>query len=85
MYNLNIKYVGKETISTDIGKLRCFKLKPQLVVDRVFKKADAMTVWVTDDLNHMPVRIESEIQVGAIAADAYKWEGLRNPMTAKVK
>lgn len=57
VYNLPITYKGKEVIKTDLGKIRCIKIKPKLVVDRVFKYADALTVWVTDDANHIPVRI----------------------------
>lgn len=85
VYNLNIKYVGKEIVNTDIGKLRCFKLKPQLVVDRVFKKADAMTVWVTDDDNKIPVRIQTDISVGSLKVDITKTQNLKNAMACSVK
>ena len=40
IYELQFKYLGTETISTDIGKVSCIKLRPQLVVDRVFKDED---------------------------------------------
>lgn len=84
-YALYVKYCGKEKITTTAGTFNCIKFKPLLINGNMFKGGEGMTVWVTDDLNHVPVRIESEIQVGAIAADAYKFEGLKNPMTAKVK
>ncbi len=84
IYNLNVKYVGKEVIKSDIGKVRCFKIKPQLVVDRVFKSTDAMTVWVTDDENKVPVRIQTEIRVGSLKVDLVKYQNLKNPMTSLV-
>jgi len=85
IYNLSFKYMGKETISTDLGKIRCIKVKPKLVVDRVFKNTDGMTMWVSDDLNHIPIRIQSEIQVGSVKADITSHYGLKNPFDSKSK
>ena len=84
VYNLSITYKGKETIKTDLGKIRCIKIKPKLVVDRVFKNTDGMTVWVSDDANHIPVRIETEIQVGSLKVDLIQHQGLKNAFSAKV-
>jgi hypothetical protein len=77
--------MGKETISTDIGKIRCIKLRPQLVVDRVFKDEDDMTVWVTDDANRVPVRVQTDIWVGSLKVDLVNYKNLRNSFTSKVK
>jgi hypothetical protein len=44
-----------------------------------------MTVWVTDDENKVPVRIESPISVGKVKIDMMSYENLRYPMTALIK
>jgi hypothetical protein len=49
LYKTGAKFLGREVLKSDIGKIRCIKLRPQLIVDRVFKDADDMTLWVTDD------------------------------------
>lgn len=85
IYNLKFKYLGKETIKTDVGKVRCIKLRPQLVVDRVFKDEDGMTIWITDDKNHLPVRIQTAIYVGSLKVDLTSYSGLLNPFDSKVK
>lgn len=85
IYNLKFKYLGKETIKSDVGKVKCIKLRPQLVVDRVFKDEDDMTIWVTDDANHIPVRIQTDIWVGSLKVDLTSYSGLLNPFTSKVK
>jgi hypothetical protein len=82
-YHCGVQYAGKEVIKTDLGSIRCIKLKPILIVDRMFKSQDGMTLWVTDDNNHIPVRIESGISVGKIRADLDSYSGLKNPMTSK--
>ena len=61
IYNLKFKYLGIETIKSDFGKVRCIKLRPQLVVDRVFKDEDDMTIWVSDDKNRLPIRVKTDI------------------------
>src|ERR1039458_9297037 len=81
-YKVGVKFVGRETLKTDLGLIKCIKLKPILIVDRLFKSQDGMTLWVTDDDNHIPVRIESGISVGKIRADLTAWSGLKNPVTA---
>lgn len=84
IYPLQFKYIGKETIKTDLGKLRCIKLRPKLVVDRVFKDEDDMTIWITDDANKIPVRVKSEIYIGSLDIDITNAKGLRNPLDSKL-
>lgn len=85
IYNLNFTYMGKETLNTDIGKVKCIKLRPKLVVDRVFKSSNDMTVWVSDDANHIPVRVQTAIKVGSLKVDITGYEGLRNAFTSLEK
>jgi hypothetical protein len=85
VYNLKFTYLGKETLSTDIGKVRCIKLRPKLVVDRVFKSENDMTIWISDDDNKIPIRVQSAIKVGNIKVDITKYAGLANSFTALVK
>ena len=84
IYNLKFKYMGKETLKTEIGKVRCIKLIPQLVVDRVFKDEDDMTVWVSDDANKIPIRVKAEIYVGSVKVDITSYQGLKNNFSSKL-
>lgn len=83
IYKLQFKYLGKETIKTDVGKVRCIKLRPQLVVDRVFKDEDDMTIWVSDDANKIPVRVKADIYIGSLKVDLTDYSGLRNRFSSK--
>ncbi|HEY1046684.1 MAG TPA: DUF3108 domain-containing protein [Bacteroidia bacterium] len=85
IYNLGFKYAGKETISTDIGKVKCLKFIPILVVDRVFKDQDDMTVWVSDDDNKIPIRVKAKIMVGSVKVDITSYSNLKNEFKALVK
>ena len=43
-----------------------------------------MTVWVSDDPNHIAVRIESPITVGKVSVDMTYYHGLRYPLTSLI-
>jgi hypothetical protein len=85
VFNMYIRYLGKETIKTRYGKFRCIKFKPLLLKGTIFEGGEKMTVWVTDDDNHIPVRVESPIAVGSIKVDLMLFRNLRHPLTSKVK
>jgi len=80
IYPLKIKYVGKETIKTDIGYVKCIKFHPVVQKGRVFKHEEDLTAWITDDKNHIPIRAEADILVGSIKMDLKSYKGLANPM-----
>jgi hypothetical protein len=84
-YPLYIKYMGKEKIKTGLGLFNAIKFKPLLVAGTMFKGGEQMTVWVTDDANRIPLRIESAISVGDIRADAIKIVNARYPLTSMIK
>ena len=85
VWPLYIRYLGKEKATTKLGTFNCIKFKPLLIEGTLFSGGEKMTVWVTDDKNKVPVRVESPIVVGSIKADMIKYENLKNPMTAKVQ
>lgn len=80
-----IRYLGRETIKTKFGKFNAIKFKPLLIKGTVFDGGEKMTVWVTDDDNHIPVRIESPIVVGKVKIDMMSYENLRHPMDALIR
>jgi hypothetical protein len=83
-YNLYIRYLGKENIKTKYGKFRAIKFKPLLIKGTIFEGGEKMTVWVSDDANRIPVRIESAISVGSIKVDMMNYQNLRYPLSSLI-
>lgn len=74
-----VRYLGTEIIHSDLlGDVRCIKFRPKLIAGTLFKGGEGMTVWVTDDKNHMPVYVETPILVGTIKVQLLKYSGLKN-------
>jgi hypothetical protein len=84
IYNLYIRYLGKETVKTKYGKFNAIKFKPLLVKGTLFQGGENMNVWVSDDPNHIPLRIESPIVVGSVKADMMGYSNLRYPLTSRL-
>lgn len=85
VFNMYIRYLGKETIKTKYGKFKAIKFKPLLLDGTIFDGGEKMTVWVSDDANHVPVRIESPISVGSVKVDLREYENLRYPLSSLIK
>lgn len=85
VHNMYIRYLGKETIKTKYGKFNCIKFKPLLLKGEIFEGGEKMTVWVSDDDNRIPVRIESPISVGKVKIDMMSYENLRYPLDGLVR
>src|SRR5580693_2566100 len=84
VYPLYIRYLGKETIRTKYAKFRTIKFRPLLIKGTMFEGGEKMTVWVSDDPNHIAVRIESPITVGKVSVDMSYYRNLRYPLTSLV-
>jgi hypothetical protein len=82
---MNIKFLGREKIKTNLGTFNCIKFRPVLLVGRVFKDEEGMTIWITDDKNKIVVRAQADVLVGSVKMDLKDYSGLANPLLAKIK
>lgn len=80
MFNLQIKFKGREIVKTAFGKVKCLKFVPVLQKGRIFKHEEDLIVWLTDDKNHIPVKAKADILFGAIKLELTNFSGLANPM-----
>lgn len=85
VYPLHIRYLGKYQINTRYGTFNAIKISPMLIEGTIFKGGEKMIVWVSDDANRVPLRIESPILVGDIIVDLINYDQLRHPLTSLVK
>ncbi|QES90111.1 DUF3108 domain-containing protein [Rhizosphaericola mali] len=85
VYHMYIRYLGKEKITTQYGTFNAIKFKPLLLKGTVFKGGEKMTAWVSDDANHIPLRIESPLSVGSIKVDMMSYSGLRYPLSSLIE
>jgi hypothetical protein len=80
MYPMKIKYLGKEEIETDLGEFNCLKFRPIVEEGRVFKEEEDMTLWISDDANKVPIRLETDLLIGSIKLDLVDFKNLSAPL-----
>ncbi len=78
IFPMSVKFIGREVVECDKGKFKCIKLRPMLQEGRVFREQEDMVIWVSDDLNKIPVKVETKIMVGSIKMDLTDYSGLAN-------
>ena len=84
VHSMTVKYIGKEKVKTDAGTFESLKFSPSLVEGRVFKEDSKMYLWVSNDLNRIPLRVQVEILVGSIVIELTDFKGLVNQTTARL-
>lgn len=85
VYYRKIVYLGKENIKTELGIFKCIKFKPTLIPGTIFKEGDAMTVWVSDDDNRLPIKVETPIIIGTVKVYLSKYSGVKHKLISKTQ
>ena len=79
-YNLEIKYLTNEIMDTKWGKIDCMVFQPKMQEGRIFEDEEKMKIWITDDANHLLLRVEAEIWAGTIKAVLDDYKKLKQPL-----
>lgn len=82
-FKLKLKILGRETKNTKFGRIKCIKIRPYVKSGDLFKSKESVTMWVTDDKNHIPVKIKAKIAVGSLNADLDAYSNIKHPLAFK--
>ncbi|MGB5288452.1 MAG: DUF3108 domain-containing protein [Ignavibacteriaceae bacterium] len=83
VYNLDVRYLGKETIEVPAGKFDCIVVEPLVQEGGLFKHEGTIVVWLTDDELKMPVKVRTKVVIGYVEAKLTNFEGLAGKLSAK--
>jgi len=84
VYNSKILFRGRQDIETKLGRFRSLVFQPKVARGEVFDTDYPMTLWVSDDRNHIPLLVESEVIIGAVKIELIDYNNLANPLTARI-
>lgn len=71
---MNVKYFGKETIKTKLGKVECFVVSPRVDKGKVLNRNDGLIFYITTDEKRLPVYMEFDMKVGAVKCELVKYK-----------
>ena len=75
-----IKIAAREVLKTKFGKVRAIVLVPIIKKDSLFEEDNTLKVWISDDLNKLPLKFQAKIYVGYLRVELKKAQNLLHPM-----
>jgi len=85
LFPFYVIYRGRETIKTSLGTFSCIRLVPVVEPGRIFKRSDGMNIWLTDDINKVPVLIKFDVWAGSFKGELVRYKKLKYPLTSLKK
>ena len=80
-YMLEILYINNEKVKTNFGDVNCMVFQPKMQEGRVFQDGEKMKIWISDDKNHLLVKVETEIWAGIIKGILVEYKELKFPLS----
>lgn len=80
MFPFQLKVTGTENLKTKFGTINCLKIIPSVKSGRVFKEKEGVTMWVTNDANHLPMLLKAELAVGSLKASIDDFKNVKYPL-----
>ena len=86
--HLRYRYIGREELRVPkMGSFDTMKFACTIGSSEEFSFTDGSEffIWITNDENKIPVMLASPVRVGEVRAYLRSYEGLRHPLTSKIK
>jgi hypothetical protein len=80
MFPFQLKVAGTENLDTKFGTINCLKIIPSVKSGRVFKAKEGVVMWVSNDLNHIPILLKAELAVGSLKASIDDFKNVKYPV-----
>lgn len=79
-YNLEIVYLGDETLDLEIGKVRAHKVTPVMPETKIFDGEDSVLGWFSADKNKIPLKINAKLYVGSGGLEITSFRNIKYPI-----
>jgi hypothetical protein len=81
-FNLEARMLAREEVKIKGKRYRALKF--ELLIEEAGLMTDGSEIqfWISDDLNKVPLRIESKLMIGSLKADLIEWDNLRHEFAA---
>jgi hypothetical protein len=67
-WDLEVKVLRRETLDTVLGPRETFLVEPLLKFEGIFQQKGRVLVWLTQDAEHIPVLMTSEVKIGSFVS-----------------
>ena len=75
-----VKFLEREILKTRLGRVKALVFVPIKEKDKLFKENNTLRVWLSYDLNKIPLKLQAKIYVGYLRVEVKKVKGLRHKL-----
>ena len=72
--------MGRDPIKTKLGKINALVLIPMMEKDSLFVEDNSLKIWLSDDLNKIPLKVKAKIYVGYLEVDVKSAKNLKHKL-----
>ena len=83
IFPVEIKFQGFQMVKIKLGEFKCLKFSPVIQTGRIFKDKDDLSIYISDDKNHILIKAEADILFGTIEVELTEFKGLINELDYK--
>jgi hypothetical protein len=84
--NVIIRYHGQAILErSETLKYKALRLTVDIADEAFTESKNALEVWVSDDENHIPLKLKAKLKIGAAEADLSSYKNLKYPLTSEIK
>ena len=80
IFKFKLKFMGYEKIKTKFGTINTMKFRPYVQSGRVFNEQESLTMWVSNDKNRIPLKIQASLLVGSLKAELIQYKNLQHKL-----
>jgi hypothetical protein len=84
VFPVKIKFEGHQTVEIKLGKFKCLKFTPIIQTGRIFKDENDLSLFISNDENHILIKAEADILFGTIEVELTEFNGLLNKLNCKI-
>ena len=77
-FHFDMNYRGLEMVKSQFGWVECQKFVPIVETGRLFRKKDAVVIYITNDNNRLPVKIEMRMIFSNVEIELVEFYGTVN-------
>ncbi len=70
-------YHGVERIKSKVGIMDCYKIVPIMVKNSVFVKKEAITFWISTDVNRLPLKVSADMKYGTFYCELTGYRNMK--------
>jgi len=68
VWNVEVQVLRREKVTLPIGTFDTIVIKPLMKSEGIFYRKGDIYIWLTDDIKHIPVKLQTKVAVGHITA-----------------